>query len=121
MSLTCHIAMSQCLTQKEPVKYTSKLILGINLHPFDCLVTNNFLCLSSTKRNIVSLPAEKKIFLASLPKLLGLRLQCQIFYNVCCDARVIVLSLLRYDTRCYFNVRSKADMSQLNLPHGTNN
>jgi len=24
----------------------------------------------------------------------------------------------RYDTRCYFNVRSKADMSQLNLPHG---
>jgi len=28
---------------------------------------------------------------------------------------------LRYDTRCYFNVRSKANMSQLNLPHGTNN
>jgi len=24
----------------------------------------------------------------------------------------------RYDTRCYFNVRSKADMNQLNLPHG---
>ena len=24
---------------------------------------------------------------------------------------------IRYDTRCYFNVRSKADMSQLNLPH----
>jgi len=22
-----------------------------------------------------------------------------------------------YDTRCYFNVRSKADISQLNLPH----
>jgi len=28
---------------------------------------------------------------------------------------------IRYDTRCYFNVQSKADMSQLNLPHGTNN
>jgi len=28
---------------------------------------------------------------------------------------------LRYDTRCYFNVRSKADISQLNLPHGTDN
>ena len=31
---------------------------------------------------------------------------------------------VRYDTirtRCYFNVRSKADMSQLNLPHGTDN
>ena len=28
---------------------------------------------------------------------------------------------LRYDTRCYFNVRLKADISQLNLPHGTYN
>ena len=25
---------------------------------------------------------------------------------------------IRYDTRCYFNVRLKADISQLNLPHG---
>jgi len=28
---------------------------------------------------------------------------------------------IRYDTRCYFNARSKADISQLNLPHGTDN
>jgi len=28
---------------------------------------------------------------------------------------------IRYDTRCYINVRSKADMSQLNLPPGTDN
>ena len=34
---------------------------------------------------------------------------------------VCVLKLLRYDTRCYFNVHSKADMSQLNLPHGNDN
>ena len=27
----------------------------------------------------------------------------------------------RYDTRCYFNVRSKADISQLNLPHENDN
>jgi len=27
-------------------------------------------------------------------------------------------STIWYDTRCYFNVRSKADKSQLNLPHG---
>jgi len=27
---------------------------------------------------------------------------------------------IRYDTRCYFNVRSKAGISQLNLPHGNN-
>jgi len=26
---------------------------------------------------------------------------------------------MRYDTRCCFNVRSKADASQLSLPHGT--
>jgi len=29
----------------------------------------------------------------------------------------MVVNTIRYDTRCYFNVRSKADMSQLNLPH----
>ena len=28
---------------------------------------------------------------------------------------------IRYDTRCCFNVRSKADMSQLNPQHGTDN
>jgi len=28
---------------------------------------------------------------------------------------------IRYDTRCYFNMRSKADMSRLNLPHGDDN
>ena len=28
---------------------------------------------------------------------------------------------IRYDARCYFNVRSKADTSRLNLPHGTDN
>ena len=31
------------------------------------------------------------------------------------------LTSLLYNTRCYFNVRSKANMSQLNLPHGTDN
>jgi len=28
---------------------------------------------------------------------------------------------IRYDTRCYLNVRSKANVSQRNLPHGTDN
>ena len=32
-----------------------------------------------------------------------------------------VYDAIWYDTRRYFNVRSKADMSQLNLPHGTDN
>jgi len=30
-------------------------------------------------------------------------------------------TLSTYDTTRYYNVRSKADMSQLNLPHGTDN
>jgi len=30
-------------------------------------------------------------------------------------------STIRYDARCYFNMRSKADISHLNLPRGTNN
>jgi len=34
---------------------------------------------------------------------------------------VLRYDTIRYDTRCYFNVRSEADMSQLNLPHGNNN
>jgi len=32
-----------------------------------------------------------------------------------------VVITIRYDTRRYFNVRSRADISQLNLPHGTDN
>ena len=36
-----------------------------------------------------------------------------------CDT--IRYDTIRYVTRCRFNVRSKADISQLNLPHGTNN
>ena len=37
---------------------------------------------------------------------------CELLYTC------YLLTYLRYDTRCYFNVRSKADISQLNLPHG---
>jgi len=36
-------------------------------------------------------------------------------------ALILIGDKIRYDTRCYFNVRSKADISQLNLPHGTDN
>jgi len=34
---------------------------------------------------------------------------------------LIRINMIRYDTRCYFNVRSKADKSQVNLPHGNDN
>ena len=40
------------------------------------------------------------------------------FNNSSCNTHMVTI---RYDTRCYFNVRSKADISQLNLPHGTDN
>jgi len=39
----------------------------------------------------------------------------------CETARKVRYDTIRYDTRCYFNVLSKADMSRLNLPHGTDN
>ena len=48
-------------------------------------------------------------------------------YDCLCPPGYVVFSTvcgigtIRYDTRCYFNVRSKADISQLNLPHGTDN
>jgi len=38
-----------------------------------------------------------------------------------CCTTVETSCTIRHDTRRYFNVRSKADMSQLNLPHGNNN
>ena len=34
-----------------------------------------------------------------------------------CDSKACLYVSIRYDTRCYFNVRSKADISQLNLSH----
>jgi len=36
-------------------------------------------------------------------------------------AEAAVALAVLYDMRCYFNMRSKANMSQLNLPHGTDN
>ena len=45
----------------------------------------------------------------------------KILHMVCQHSRMAIMLQkihLWYDTRCYFNVRSKADTSQLNLPHG---
>ena len=41
------------------------------------------------------------------------------FLNTANRCHFHLLYTIRYDTRCYFNVRSKADISQLNLPHGS--
>ena len=40
---------------------------------------------------------------------------------ICIDHEANADRQIRYDTRCYFNVRSKADISRLNLPHGDDN
>jgi len=40
---------------------------------------------------------------------------------LCPVVMVAMANTIRYDTRCYFNVRSKANISQHNLPHGTDN
>jgi len=46
-------------------------------------------------------------FHAGLPSTSSFQIVLNRQHRCCC----------RYDTRCYFNVRSKAEMSQLNLPH----
>ena len=43
------------------------------------------------------------------------------FQMICYARQFPANDTIRCDTRCYFNVRSKADISQLNLPHGTDN
>jgi len=54
-------------------------------------------------------------------------LGCSVFRRIhCLPTQCVLYSLplihtIRCATRCYFNVRSKSDMSWLNLPHGTNN
>jgi len=46
-------------------------------------------------------------FHAGLPSTSSFQIVLNRQHRCCC----------RYDTRCYFIVRSKADMSRLNLPH----
>jgi len=54
-------------------------------------------------------------FTAIFSNICNAHAQKRLFMNFWCKFTI------RYDTRCYFNVRSKADISQLNLPHGTDN
>jgi len=50
------------------------------------------------------------------PALMGLSLPGNLSVYLFVD-----MLLFCYDTRCYINVRSKADMSRLNLQHGDDN
>jgi len=65
--------------------------------------------------NSTKVPAQQLVTHSEVNMPLELRLVVTKFPNIG------VKSQIRYDTRCYFNVRSKADISQLNLPHGTDN
>ena len=51
----------------------------------------------------------------------GLNLSCICFFYSQWDTKLAEDFSIRYDTRCYFYVRSKAGISQLNLAHGTKN
>ena len=42
-------------------------------------------------------------------------------WDVGLDLEIQFYDTTRDDTRCYFNVRSKSDMSRLDLPHGNDN
>ena len=46
---------------------------------------------------------------------------CSLHYLSPGNSLVSSCCTIRYDTRCYINVHSKANMSQLNLPHGADN
>ena len=41
---------------------------------------------------------------------------CRLVIGACIQCAQLSLTTIRYDASCYFNVRSKADVSQLNLP-----
>ena len=68
------------------------------------LVPADSVTLSGTRRAVVASPAQRR----SRDSIILLTNSAPLTYDT-----------IRYDTRCYFNVRSKADISQLNLPHGT--
>jgi len=41
------------------------------------------------------------------------------YYYAAQITAAFISHMIRYNTRCYFNVHSKGDIGQLNLPHGT--
>jgi len=56
-----------------------------------------------------------------LPPVESLRLSLHDISRSLFLASMIRYDTIRYDMIRYFNVRSKGDIRQLNLPHGTNN
>ena len=77
----------------------------------------------------VTTPTNRTVEVAAATPVLTVHSPLTVYYSAAdrgaeyCDERVRLCACvtIRYDTRCYFNVRSKADMSRLNLPHGDDN
>jgi len=59
--------------------------------------------------------------LSTLPLEFTYSLMWEFSLRYVCNNRPQLMVTIRYDTRCSFNVRWKADMSQLNLAHGDDN
>jgi len=47
--------------------------------------------------------------------------ECHSLYHQVVETHCLLVNTVRYDTRCYLNMRSEADTSQLTIPQGTNN
>ena len=85
---------------------------------------------SSSSREIINhsvkfarfAPAPR--FTPDLPSALSVRLsmlrESRAGHNKLLNSFINYITI-RYDTRCYFNVRSKADIGRLNLRHGNDN
>jgi len=71
---------------------------------------------ASRSRQITTPAPHHSVFTGRMPFLLPNQ-QCQITEGTGGGNGIqIKISVMRYDTRCYFNMCSKANMSQLNLP-----
>ena len=99
--------------------HTNTILIGCHYFNRDNIVVSKHRCISLitvyTPNCLISL--ELKAILALSPITQGQHCQSTAVKSKswCCQCQI------RYDTRCYFNVRLKADISQLNLPHGTDN
>jgi len=74
-----------------------------------------------------AVPATQRSVVRRAGVELGVRVHGHV-QSVVADVEIHLVRLLAFtrhdtthDTRCYYNVRSIADTSQLNLPRGTNN
>ena len=80
------------------------------------LLFENF-CATKLTAVVMSLKCTKSI--RDLPLVLFLRVRRIAMRGVRCG--LVLFKDIRHDTRCCFNVRSKAYIGQLNLPHETKN